>query len=33
MTEKEKSHAGLLYQPNDPELAADRDLTVKTTSS
>ncbi|MGN1366852.1 MAG: maltose acetyltransferase domain-containing protein, partial [Victivallis vadensis] len=29
MTEKEKSHAGLLYQPNDPELAADRDLTVK----
>lgn len=29
MTEKEKSHAGLLYQPNDPELSADRDLTVK----
>lgn len=29
MTEKEKSHAGLLYQPNDPELVADRDFTVK----
>lgn len=29
MTEKEKSHAGLLYQPGDPELAADRDVTVK----
>lgn len=29
MTEKEKSHAGLLYQPNDPELVADRDVTVK----
>lgn len=29
MTEKEKSHAGMLYQPNDPELVADRDVTVK----
>lgn len=29
MTEKEKSYAGVLYQPNDPELAADRDVTVK----
>lgn len=29
MTEKEKSHAGLLYQPGDPQLAADRDETVK----
>ncbi len=29
MTEKEKSHAGMLYQPGDPELAADRDVTVK----
>lgn len=29
MTEKEKSHAGLLYQPGDPELVADRDITVK----
>ncbi len=29
MTEKEKSYAGILYQPNDPELAADRDLTVR----
>ena len=29
MTEKEKSHAGLLYQPGDPELAADRDITVQ----
>jgi maltose O-acetyltransferase len=29
MTEKEKSHAGMLYQPNDPELVADRDITVK----
>lgn len=29
MTEKEKSHAGLLYQPSDPELAADRDVTIK----
>ncbi|KWX86828.1 maltose acetyltransferase [Paenibacillus riograndensis] len=29
MNEKEKSHAGLLYQPNDPELVADRDVTVK----
>lgn len=29
MTEKEKSHAGMLYQPGDPELAADRDETVK----
>lgn len=29
VTEKEKSHAGLLYQPGDPELAADRDITVQ----
>lgn len=29
MTEKEKSHAGMLYQPGDAELAADRDITVK----
>lgn len=29
MTEKEKSYAQLLYQPGDPELAADRDVTVK----
>ena len=29
MTEKEKSYAGLLYQPGDPELVADRDVTVK----
>jgi acetyltransferase-like isoleucine patch superfamily enzyme len=29
MTEKERSHAELLYQPGDPELAADRDVTVK----
>lgn len=29
MTEKEKSHAGVLYQPGDPELVADRDITVK----
>lgn len=29
MTEKEKSHAGMLYQPGDPELSADRDVTVK----
>jgi len=29
MTEKEKSHAELLYQPGDPELAADRDVTIK----
>lgn len=29
MTEREKSYAGLLYQPGDPELAADRDVTVK----
>lgn len=28
MTEKEKSHAGMLYQPGDPELVADRDVTV-----
>jgi len=27
MTEKEKSHAGMLYQPGDPELAAERDVT------
>ncbi|MGI5895149.1 MAG: sugar O-acetyltransferase [Candidatus Merdivicinus sp.] len=29
MTEKEKSHAGMLYQPGDPELVADRDITIK----
>ncbi len=29
MTEKEKSHAELLYQPADPELAAERDETVR----
>lgn len=29
MTEKEKSHAGMLYQPGDPELVADRDVTVR----
>lgn len=29
MTEKEKSHAGMLYQPGDPQLAADREETVK----
>lgn len=29
MTEKEKSHAEMLYQPGDPALVADRDVTVK----
>lgn len=29
MTEKEKSHAAILYQPGDPELVAERDVTVK----
>jgi len=29
MTEKEKSHAEMLYQPGDPELVADRDVTVQ----
>lgn len=29
MTEKEKSHAGVLYQPGDSELVADRDITIK----
>ena len=29
MTEKEKSYAGILYQPGDPELVADRDITVQ----
>lgn len=29
MTEKEKSYAELLYQPGDPELVADRDVTVQ----
>ena len=29
MTEREKSYAGLLYQPADPELSADRDITVQ----
>ncbi|WP_275444721.1 sugar O-acetyltransferase [Paenibacillus sp. ACRRX] len=28
MNEKEKSHAGMLYQPGDPELVADRADTV-----
>lgn len=28
MTEKEKSFAGLLYQPGDPALCAERDVTV-----
>lgn len=29
MTEKEKSHAGILYQPGDPELVRERDVTIK----
>lgn len=29
MTEKEKSFAGMLYQPGDQALAAERDITVK----
>jgi len=29
MTEKEKSYAGMLYQPSDPELVSDRDITIK----
>lgn len=29
MTEKEKSYAELLYQPNDPELTQDRNVTVR----
>lgn len=29
MTEREKSYAQLLYRPADPELAADRDVTVR----
>lgn len=29
MTEKEKSYAGMLYQPGDAELVADRNVTVK----
>lgn len=29
MTEKEKSHAGMLYQPGDSELVSDRDITIK----
>lgn len=29
MTEREKSYAGVLYQPADPELAADREATVR----
>ena len=29
MTEKEKSYAEMLYQPGDPELAADREETVR----
>ena len=29
MTEKEKSYAEMLYQPGDPELVADREVTVK----
>lgn len=29
MTEKEKSYAKMLYQPGDPELVADREITVR----
>ena len=29
VTEKEKSHAGMLYQPADPELVSDRENTVR----
>ncbi len=29
MTEKEKSYAEMLYQPGDPELVADREITIK----
>ena len=29
MTEREKSYAGMLYQPGDPELSADRDETIR----
>ena len=29
VTEREKSYAEMLYQPADPELAADRDVTVQ----
>ncbi len=29
MTEREKSYAELLYQPVDPELVADREVTAK----
>lgn len=29
MTEREKSYAGMLYQPADPELTADREQTVQ----
>ena len=29
MTEKEKSYAEMLYQPGDPELVADREITVR----
>jgi maltose O-acetyltransferase len=29
VTEKEKSHAEMLYQPGDPELVSDRDITIK----
>jgi maltose O-acetyltransferase len=29
MTEKEKSYAEMLYQPADPELVADRDVTAR----
>ena len=29
MTEREKSYAELLYQPGDPELVADREVTAK----
>lgn len=29
MNEKEKSHAGVLYQPGDAELVADREVTVQ----
>jgi acetyltransferase-like isoleucine patch superfamily enzyme len=33
MTEKEKSYAGMLYQPGDPELVSDRDITIKKLSA
>lgn len=33
MTEKEKSYAEVLYQPGDPELTADREVTVRKLSA